>query len=509
MKGPVEIGRELLVRNTAFNLIGRGVPLLVALVTLPVVVRGLGAERFGVLALAWAVVGYFSVFDVGVSTATTKLIAEAFGRGEHDRVPRIVSTSLLIQMALGLLGGGVLVAGAPLLAERLLNIPEPLEGITKTSFYFLSMAIPVTLLSGPLRAALEAAQRFDLVNSIRASLGTATFLLPFLGVVLGLDVPGIVLLLTLARGLSLAVYYTFYRRVVAGDAKGLPLDIANELRPLLTFGGWVTLSSLAMSGLVYMDRFVIGTVLTISAVAYYTVPLEIVLRLSLVPASFTATLFPAFSLLRGRGREDLDGLYARSAKLLLSLMSLIVATGFVLAGPILSIMLGADFTEESRLVFQILLVGVLINSVSWIGYSLLVGVGRPDVQAKLVLVEFPIYVAALWGLLQWVGIVGAALAWSLRLALDALLLHWQCWKISLVSLRTFTRTGLLGSILNAVLLMGTAGVLSTLQLEPWESAVALLVSIAFFGALFWLVVLDEVDRGIVLELRRGLVDRVS
>lgn len=78
----VQISGSLIARNTLINLIGQALPLLVAVVAMPLVVRGLGTERFGLLSLAWGVMGYFTVFNLGLGRATAKHMAEALGIGE-------------------------------------------------------------------------------------------------------------------------------------------------------------------------------------------------------------------------------------------------------------------------------------------------------------------------------------------------------------------------------------------------------------------------------------------
>ena len=70
------IGGRRLVRNVFWNLLGTGAPLLVAIVAIPMLIEGMGTARFGVLTLAWMVVGYFSLFDLGLGRALTKLVAE-------------------------------------------------------------------------------------------------------------------------------------------------------------------------------------------------------------------------------------------------------------------------------------------------------------------------------------------------------------------------------------------------------------------------------------------------
>lgn len=60
---PSLIGRRLLARNVVWNLTGQVLPLLVGLIAIPLLLGQLGADRFGILALVWIVIGYFGVFD--------------------------------------------------------------------------------------------------------------------------------------------------------------------------------------------------------------------------------------------------------------------------------------------------------------------------------------------------------------------------------------------------------------------------------------------------------------
>ena len=57
--------------NTIWNLAGSGVPLIAAVAFIPFTLNRLGNEAFGVLTLIWALIGYFSLFDMGVGRALT------------------------------------------------------------------------------------------------------------------------------------------------------------------------------------------------------------------------------------------------------------------------------------------------------------------------------------------------------------------------------------------------------------------------------------------------------
>ena len=71
---------RLLARNTVWNLGGQVAPLVVAIFAIPPLIKGLGTDRFGVLTLAWVVIGYFSLFDLGLGRALTKLVAGQEGK---------------------------------------------------------------------------------------------------------------------------------------------------------------------------------------------------------------------------------------------------------------------------------------------------------------------------------------------------------------------------------------------------------------------------------------------
>ncbi|MGB9860568.1 MAG: oligosaccharide flippase family protein [Moorellaceae bacterium] len=144
----MKIRGTLLARNTLFNLLGQVLPLLVGVVTILFIVRGLGTERFGLLSLAWVILGYFSVFDLGLGRATTKYVAEALGKGETDRAPGFVWTTVATQAVFGVVGGLTLAAITPLLVERILNVPPSLVEEARTAFYVLALGVPVALISG-------------------------------------------------------------------------------------------------------------------------------------------------------------------------------------------------------------------------------------------------------------------------------------------------------------------------------------------------------------------------
>src|ERR1700731_4320142 len=142
--GHLTSGR-LLARNTVWNLLGSGAPMLVAVVCIPILIRGLGKERFGVLALAWALIGYASLFDLGLGRALTQLVAKKLGAGEDREVPSLAWTSLLLMLVLGVAGAAIIILISPWLIHSALNVPDPMEPETLQAFRLLGLSLPFVI----------------------------------------------------------------------------------------------------------------------------------------------------------------------------------------------------------------------------------------------------------------------------------------------------------------------------------------------------------------------------
>jgi O-antigen/teichoic acid export membrane protein len=485
---------SLLARNVVWNLVGNGAPMIVAVFSIPVLIHGLGKDRFGVLALAWALIGYASLFDLGLGRALTQLVAKKLGAGEEREVPPIVWTSLLLMLLLGLAGAAVIVLASPSLVERLLSVPPALQSETLRAFYLLALSIPVTIGTVGLRGVLEAHQRFDLINALRIPMGVFTYAGPLLVLPFSRSLVPVVALLVGWRVIACAAHLLLCLRVAPGLRRRVAWQ-RQAVGPLLRLGGWMTVSNTIGPLMVTLDRFLIAGLVSVTAVAYYATPYEVVTKLLLIPAAVVGVMFPAFSasFVEDRGRAAV--LYRRCVKYtglgLFPFILLIVA----LAQNGLTLWLGADFARHGTRVAQWLAVGVLANSLALVPFSFVQGVGRPDLTAKLHLVELPVYLGLLFWLIHADGIEGAAIAWSVRMAVDALALFFMARRLLPASGPVGPRTVGLLAAAPATLLLAVV----PQGLVP--KAAFLLVAILSFVLVTWFLILTPEERTLAHDCR--------
>jgi O-antigen/teichoic acid export membrane protein len=265
---------------------------------------------------------------------------------------------------------------------------------------------------------------------------------------------------------------------------------------LFSFGGWVMISNLIIPIFVYLDRFLIGALLTMSAVAFYTVPYDIVTRLLIIPGSIAGVLFPTFSNLASNDdRNRINIILMRSIKYLLTVMMPFTVIFVVFSKDILMIWMGNDFAEESANVFRLLSIGILLNAIGYMPIALIQGIGRPDVVAKYHLVEFPIYVSVTFLLINHLGINGAALAWCLRMAWAIPIFTVLCARVAKVPLKSLSENGTNRSIIVAAGIL-IASIALSLQEEMGTAATGLLAGALLIGsiAFTWFITFDRIDK---------------
>ncbi len=479
----LEIGPGLVVRNTVLNMIGLGLPMAVGVLAMPFTIRGLGAERFGILSLVWVVVGYLAFFDFGLSRATTKFIAEALGRGDPEEIPGFLWTTVIVQGLLGLVGTALVVLGTPLLVGRVLHVSAGLGPEARVSFVLIGISLPVVLVSASFRGALEAGQRFDLVNIVKGASSTLNYLLPLLGVGLGFDLRGIVALLLGARVLALVAWLWLCLKALP-VLRRRPAFRKDKAPGLLKFGGWLTVSNIVRPVLTYLDRFLVGSLMNMKAVGFYVAPSEIVTKVGILPGSLILTLFPSFSAFQGREEHGKSRtLFAYAVKYMIIGVGPAAVLMVALAGPVLKVWLGAEFARTSAVVFQVLAVGFLTTSLSDIPLALVQGVGRPDLPAKLSLAEFFIFVPLGWASIKAWGIEGAAAAWTLRVTFEMVALFVMAAKVGNMryTRRELFETGIPQGILALALYAAGAGLVQHYWGKLYGHAVPLVLFLAACG----------------------------
>lgn len=404
-------------RNTIYNLLGSFIPLLVALVTIPLYLGVIGEARYGILAIVWLLLGYFGLFDLGLGRATAQRIA-SLKLGNPYKAAETFWTALFLNLGLGVVGGLLMWPIATYFFGNILNLEEILRPEIEGAVPWLILAVPIATLIGVLSGTLQGTERFLELNLISVS-GTVLFqLLPLIAATIwGADLRSLLPAALFARLCTLLVLFTRCRLHVF-QRHPFSFSMA-EAGQLLRFGGWVTVTAFVGPMMVTLDRFIIGALTGAKEVAYYTVPFQLAERSTILANSLSSALFPRFA--RMAIDEELS-LAHEALRILVIVTTPIVGLCVLLMQPFLGWWITPAFAAKASLVGQIVLLGFWINAAARIPFAQLQARGRPDLVAKCHLAEILPYFASLYFGLSFFGLPGAALAFSVRVIADFLLL---------------------------------------------------------------------------------------
>lgn len=401
-------------RNTIYNALGGMFPMLVALITVPLYIRFIGAAEYGILTIAWLLMGYSTYAEFGFGQGVANEIAR-LGNQRAEECNRVFWTGFLSTLIFGLALGLVITALGYAFVPHWPTLAIGLRVELLRSLPWLIAAGPLAAGSSVLQSAIESRHHFKQTNIIQSIGGTLSQGLPLVAVLLGqTTLPWLVGFAVFGRAITFLLLFVALW-VLLPLQWGKVFD-RGKLGFLFGFGGWVTISNIAETFLSSLDRWIAGAFLGPDAVAYYAVPANLATRTAIFPVALVRTVFPRFSSM-DRDRALLESL--RATIYLGRALAIMMAIGIIVVGPFLKIWVGVAFAKFAMTVAPILFLAAWVRSIAYIPDVFLRATRRPQTVALARVVEIPILLGLGWLGFKWFGLPGIAWAWCLRVCLDA------------------------------------------------------------------------------------------
>jgi O-antigen/teichoic acid export membrane protein len=317
------------------SLAGKGLSLLTLLVSVPLTLHYLGAERFGMWMTISSVITMLTFADLGIGNALLNMVSEANGKDDPELANRFVSSAFFTLAGVSA-GLAVLFALAyPLVAwSRVFNVTS--ERAIAESGPAVAVFAACFFVSLPLNIAprVHLGYQNGVINDIWSGIGN----------VIGLI--GVLIVICLRGGLPWLVAAFSGGPIVATFMNGFllfvfqrpwlcpkPHDFSTEcVRRLFGLGSMFLLIQISISLGFLSDNIIVAHEISANAVAQYAVPQRLFGFVSILIGLLLAPLWPAYGEAVARGdhawvRRTLH----RSLKYAV-LVSGAVAAGFVIFG---------------------------------------------------------------------------------------------------------------------------------------------------------------------------------
>lgn len=406
-----------ITRNTLYNLAGAVAPMAVSLVTIPLYLRTIGTARYGILAIVWLFIGYFAVFDLGLSRSTSYHMARLADRPAEERA-RVFWTALALNGVFGAIGGLVCYPIAAFCFSHLFKMPAGIRAEVLAALPWLVLSLPLATIGGVLNGALDGRMRFAFSNGVNLLATALTQVFPLGAAMLfGPELTHVIPAAIIAN--LFGMVFLFVGAILFVPAGRPRLAEREVIGELFRYGGWVSISNLIIPVLATLDKMLIGIILGAVDVTYYTIPNKFVGRGVILPAAIVRALFPAITPITPEQAQE----QAKSAlEVVAAAMTLLIAAAILAMPPFFRLWINPQFARIAAPIGIILAIGTYINGLAHVPSCLLQARARVDLTAKFHMIEIVPHVICLYLALRYFGLLGAAGAALAVTTLDAILL---------------------------------------------------------------------------------------
>jgi O-antigen/teichoic acid export membrane protein len=406
---------SLLKRNIIANFAGQGWAALMALAFVPIYIKFLGIEAYGLIGFFAMLQASFQILDLGLSQTMNREMARySVSPDKASEMRDFVRTFEFGYWAIGIAIGAAVLVASPLIAEHWIKagtIPVSTVKRTVTIMGFVTaFQWPLSFYEG----GLMGLQRQVLLNGLKITMSTLSGGGAVL--ILLLVSPTITSFFTwqiIVSAVHVVLYTVFLWRSLPPSDRG-PRFNMQTVRNVRRFAAGM--SGIAVSAIILtqLDKVILSKVLSLEMFGYYTLAGVVS---SAVPVMLTGpifnAIFPRFTALASMQDEpSLKILYHQGSQLM---AVLVLPVAFVLSFfsfDILLLWTGNNITAGiASPIVSVLVIGMALNALMTLPYALQIAHGWTSIGLFITTFLIITLVPVIYFLAMRYGAVGAASAW--------------------------------------------------------------------------------------------------
>jgi O-antigen/teichoic acid export membrane protein len=482
--------------------IGYILPMLVNLITTPLLLKTLGETAYGLQSLVAVIIGYLAFMDMGLDLPIIKFLAEDRARKDKLAENHLLSTTLQLYLYIGLGGMISIILLSNWLAQYVFKIPSDLIDQAVIVFRIAGIGFLGSVGMSWGRALAMGIQRFDITYSVSIVISTAGTVLGLGVVYAGYGVVGYVLTRMIITTLAGPTYFLLTRRLLPEFhfIKGLNHSTLNRVSGYLGYGTFNRIISSLVSRL---DQILLGICVGVAVAGIYAVPFLVVNSFVYMLAYMLGFIFPMASELQSLNQMDrLRDIFFRSSQFIAALAGVIFIPLFILGDYFFKLWTPSIAMQVGG-VFRLLCVAGYIGTLTTtLPNNIMVGLGRIRQFTIYTTIRSVVLAIFCFIFISSFGLVGAGWALLFTCIVDIV------W-FGFVLLRYLQITSIGHFLLKAYLkpLILTVGiVIVTFLLSPFAATwlglilvgIAISVTFVFFG--FIIGVFGETEKRALKEM---------
>lgn len=429
--------------NIVWSFSGLILPMMTALIMIPIIIKNIGLEPFGVFSLIIMLIGAMTLFDFGFTRSVTHITSKYYHQNCPEDYISSVKCGWVLLLLFSILISILTYYFSKTLTELIIRkhddliYPEILLCIKITA-----LTLPFVMSQTVFSSVLESMSAFKKSNIYRTPFWMAMYLLPALVSFFSKNIAYLTISVFFVR-ISMAILFFYLMRNEISKFTNLKIIHAVMKRSIcleiISYGGWIALGNIIVPVMLYLDRFIVASVVGPVNYPYFGTPYEVISRITIITTAVCGVLFP---LLSGKIKSDLNNANKHYWISILSITLItlpIMVIGITFSKELLSFWINPEFSKHAWLIFSLLLIGFFIYGAFQPSFMWIMAAGKPWITTIIQVIDLLSYIIYLPIITKHYGIEGAAIAWDLRMFCGLVLMFYirnKMYSTSLLRLNT-------------------------------------------------------------------------
>jgi O-antigen/teichoic acid export membrane protein len=403
-----------LQKNVIANFVGQGWRALMGLAFVPVYIRFLGIEAYGLIGIFAILQAWLTLLDLGMTPALSREMAR-FTAGAHNaesirdllRSLEIIGLVIAAAIALGVFASSSWLASSWLRSEHLSS------GVISQALAAMGVVTALRFIENIYSSSVAGLQRQVLLNAVTGIMATARGLGAI--AILAWVSPTIqaffawqcLISLTTIPALAILVYGKLPK---IGRAARFSLPALLDVWRFAA--GMLFITALALL-LTQIDKILLSRLLPLRDFGYYTLAGVIANTLYMLTAPISVAFYPRFTeLVTQKDNSALRDVYHQAAQLVTVIAGSAAIVAIVFGRRLLMLWSAdATLTQHVAPILAILTAGTLLNVFMVIPYEIQLAHRWTALTIKVNIIAVTLLVPALFWIAPHYGAIGAAWAW--------------------------------------------------------------------------------------------------
>lgn len=347
-------------KNVLYSLSSYFVSPIVIIVTTPILLKTLGSSDYGIWVLINSLINVLGISNFGLGNAFIKLGSEYASDEDDPRFGQMFSVSFTLSVILAVVMN-VLALALDTTLFPLFFGHSSLDSILPV-IHLVGGVVGLRIINSVISGSYMAKQRYDINSKVNIAYNLITSILFTILAVLYKDIKMLVVFLFISSILLLIINAFIAKKVNSNIQYRIRFSKSVFVR-IFKYGvfSWFQMIISALNN--QADKIIIGALLGSHVLGYYSVCMQLAMKIHEIPAAASAFLFAKFSALyEGKKVKEIRKIYFR-AFLFKSIFIIISSSiAVVFAYPILSVWIDPGFASEHAFLFRVLIISVAIGA---------------------------------------------------------------------------------------------------------------------------------------------------